>query len=85
MVRITLLQGGRALFDHPMLLITNKIISSPQEACQVYKRYILRYKIEIVFRFLKQNLGWESFQVRDFKSIENLLSLAFFLNSSVVI
>jgi hypothetical protein len=41
--------------------------------------YLLRFKIEIVFRFLKTNLGWETFQVRDFESIKNLLALVFFL------
>lgn len=78
-VRITLLQENKPIFDHPMLLITNQEIYSSQDACQVYKTYLLRFKIELVFRFLKQQLGWETFQVRDFKSIENLLALAFFL------
>jgi hypothetical protein len=41
--------------------------------------YLLRSKIEVVFKFLKQNLGWEAFQVRDFNSIKNLLAIAFFL------
>jgi hypothetical protein len=40
---------------------------------------ILRFKIEVVFKFLKQNLGWETFQIRDFEAIQNLLALAFFL------
>ncbi len=35
--------------------------------------------IEIVFRFLKQNMGWKTFQVRNFNAIANLLALAFFL------
>ena len=78
-VRVSLSQFGKPLFDHPMLLLTNQSINNSKEASQVYHGYILRFKIEVVFRFLKQNLGWESFQVRDFKSIENLLAIAFFL------
>jgi hypothetical protein len=78
-VRIHLSVGGKALFQHPMILLTNRSITTPKEAIQVYKTYILRFKIEVVFRFLKQQLGWESFQVRDFNSIRNLLALVFFL------
>lgn len=78
-LRITLSCGGQALFQHPMLLLTNRIIEQADQARQVYKTYILRFKIELVFKFLKQNLGWETFQVRDFNAIANLLALAFFL------
>lgn len=78
-VRTTLSQGNKSLFEHPMLLITNKNIKGMEDAKQVYQAYILRFKIEVVFKFLKQNLGWESFQVRDFESIKNLLALVFFL------
>lgn len=78
-VRITLSQGSKAIFKHPMLLLTNQPIDNQQQASQVYKGYLLRFKIEVVFRFIKQNLGWESFQIRDFESIKNLLAVAFFL------
>jgi Transposase DDE domain len=78
-VRITLSKQGEPIFDQPMLLITNKTIKNDTQAIQIYYNYILRFKIEVVFRFLKQNLGWEDFQVRDFNSIKNLLAIAFFL------
>ena len=78
-VRITLWVGNKTLFEHPMLLITNDKINTLEQARSIYKGYILRFKIEVVFRFLKQNLGWEDFQVRDFESIKNLLAIAFFL------
>lgn len=78
-VRVTLKSKGKNLFKEPMLLIVNKPVSSLSEAMEVYKSYILRFKIEGVFRFMKQNLGWETFQIRDFSSIANLLSLVFFL------
>lgn len=78
-LRISLSQAGRPIFKHPMLLLTNQVIDGPQQAQKVYKGYLLRFKIEVVFRFIKQNLGWETFQVRDFESIKNLLAIAFFL------
>jgi hypothetical protein len=78
-LRISLSSKGKPLFKHPMLLLTNRKIKNAEQACQVYKTYILRFKIEVVFRFLKQNMGWETFQVRDFNAITNLLALAFFL------
>jgi hypothetical protein len=62
-----------------MLLLTNQKVNSAEAAKSVYMAYLLRSKIEVVFKFLKQNLGWEAFQVRDFNSIKNLLALAFFL------
>jgi hypothetical protein len=57
-VRISLSNHGKPLFDHPMLLITNQTITTAIEAQQIYKTYILRFKIELVFRFLKSHLGW---------------------------
>lgn len=78
-VRITLQKEGKPLFEQPMLLITNRTINTSDQAKEVYRAYILRFKIEVVFRFLKQRVGWESFQVRDFNSIKNLLAIAFFL------
>lgn len=78
-VRITLLKDGKPIFPQPMLLLTNQKINKPEDAKAIYMAYLLRSKIEVVFKFLKQNLGWEAFQVRDFNSIKNLLALAFFL------
>lgn len=79
-IRITLKdEKGKPIFAQPMMLITNRLIECPNDARQVYQAYLLRFKIEVVFRFLKSNLGWETFQVRDFESIKNLLALTFFL------
>jgi Transposase DDE domain len=78
-VRITLKQAGKPLFKQPMLLLTNSVIERAEDAKNIYSGYLLRSKIEVVFKFLKQNLGWEAFQVRDFNSIKNLLAIAFFL------
>jgi hypothetical protein len=78
-VRITLRQGNNPIFKQPMLLITNKPVQTGQQAKEIYMTYLLRSKIEVVFKFLKQHLGWETFQVQDFNKIQNLLAIAFFL------
>ena len=78
-VRITLEKDGKPLYKQPMLLITNRVVNSADAAKEIYMTYLLRSKIEVVFRFLKQNLGWEDFQIRDFNSIKNLLAFALFL------
>lgn len=78
-VRISLFGEHKPLFEQPMLLITNQKVTNAADAKAIYKGYLLRFKIEIVFKFLKTNLGWESFQVRDFESIKNLLAIGFFL------
>jgi len=38
-----------------------------------------RPRIECVFKFLKEGMGWEDIQIQDFQSIQNLLSICFFL------
>jgi hypothetical protein len=57
------------------------VITGEQMALWVFHRYLKRSKIEGVFKFLKEHLGWEDFQVRDFTSIENVIVLAYFIGS----
>lgn len=79
-VRINMLnRKGENIFKDPMLLITNRPVSNAQQARCVYLTYLKRSKIEGVFKFLKNVLGWEDFQVRDFESIKNIIALAFFV------
>jgi hypothetical protein len=79
-VKITILdRGGNNVFDESMLLLTNKELLSFDDAYNVYKEYLKRSKIEYVFKFLKEGLGWEEMQVREFKAIENLISLCFYV------
>jgi len=79
-VRITLIDRmGKAIFKQPMLLITNHKVENVRKAKVIYRAYLMRTKIEMVFKFCKNNLGWESFQVRDFTSIKNILALVFFI------
>jgi len=81
-VRITLQnREGKNIFKNPMLLITNIKVNSYLEAKEVYHIYLLRSKIEAVFKFLKDVLGWEEFQVRDWNSIKNIIALCFFVGN----
>lgn len=72
-------QDGRRVFQEPMLLATNLEISTPLMAFLVFELYLHKWKIESVFRFLKQVLGREDFLTQDWESIKNLISLAFFV------
>ena len=70
---------GQSLFQEPMLLLTNAQVKDHQQAFQVYQRYLKRSKIESVFKFLKEELVWEQFQIRDFLAIQNIIVLCFFV------
>jgi Transposase DDE domain len=79
-LRVSLYQSnGQRLFKEPMLLVTNLEISGFLMAFLVFEIYLHRWKIESVFRFLKQVLGWEEFLIQDWESIRNLITLAFFI------
>lgn len=79
-VRVTLMdRQGKPIYKQPMLLITNMTVTLAAQARGVYGLYLMRSKIESVFKFLKQVLGWEAFQVRDYASIKNIIALAFFV------
>ena len=79
-VRVELFdKDGNMLFKQPMLLITNKTVTSPALALQIYNIYRMRSKIEAVFKFLKNVLGWENFNIQSFIAIKNLLTLCFFI------
>jgi hypothetical protein len=79
-IRATLYKrNGSKLYKQPMLLITTIEVNSYLEAQEIYRIYLLRSKIESVFKFLKEVLGWEEFQVRDWESIKNLIAICFFV------
>jgi len=79
-VRATLYKrDGTKLYKDPLLLMTTIEVNSYLEAKEIYHIYLLRSKIESVFKFLKEALGWEEFQVRDWESIKNLIAICFFV------
>lgn len=79
-VRVTLLKrDGTPVYKQPMLLLTNHPLANQQDALAIYRIYLMRSKIEEVFKFVKNAVGWEDFQVRDWESIKNLIATAFFI------
>jgi len=79
-VRVQLFnREGKALFKVPMLLITNKEVSTSESASNVYHIYLKRSKIEGVFKFLKNVLGWEESQIREFAAMKTLLTFCYFV------
>lgn len=58
-VKITVLdRKNTEIFKNPMLLFTNKNITLDNDAYEIYLIYLKRSKIEYVFKFLKDGLGW---------------------------
>lgn len=79
-VRVQLFnRDGKALFKVPMLLITNKEACTAEQASNVYHIYLKRSKIEGVFKFLKNVLGWEESQIREFAAMKTLLTFCYFV------
>lgn len=74
-------RNGKAIFAKPMVLITNYEILTAEIALLIFQKYLKRSKIEGVFKFLKQELGWEDFQIRNFEAIKNILLLGFFVGA----
>jgi hypothetical protein len=69
----------KAIFKDQILLITNELFSSFESAFEIYQAYLRRSKIEDVFNFFKDQLGWEDFQMRDLMVIQNIITLCFFI------
>lgn len=79
-VKIQILdREGKLVFKQPMLLVTNKTVSNDEQAFNVYYTYLRRSKIEGVFKFLKDVLGWEECQIQDFNSMKTLLTFCYFV------
>jgi Transposase DDE domain len=81
-VRITFFdrKGGK-IFKEPMLLITNLEVNQDEMALLVYEIYLQRSAIEAVFRFCKQELGWQTLQITNWEAIKNLLAFVFMLSA----
>lgn len=79
-VRVSLKdKKGQKIFKEPMLLLTNRQVETATQAHGISLIYLQRPKIEGVFKFLKDVLGWDEFQVQDFESIKNIIALGFFI------
>ena len=65
-----------------MFLITHELVDIFESAFEIYQAYLRRSKIKNVsggvpLKFLKSQLGWEEFRVRDFIVIQNIITLCF--------
>jgi len=81
-VRVTLkTRENKLIHKQSMLLISNIEIKNYKDAKEIYHTYLLRSKIESVFKFLKDILGLEEFQVRDWDSIKNIITLCYFIGN----
>ena len=58
--------------EHPMMLVTNKTISSKEDVIKVTRLYFSRWRIEEYFRAKKQIFDFENFRVRKLKAINAL-------------
>ena len=58
--------------EHPMMLVTNKVISSKEDVIKVARLYFSRWRIEEYFRAKKQIFDFENFRVRKLKAINAL-------------
>jgi len=79
-INIELRNGkGDNLFDKPFYIITNITYSrfSKDRIIRIYNAYLKRWKIELVFKFLKNNLGWEKFGLKSYKANKNLIAMTF--------
>ena len=58
--------------EHPMMLATNKRISSKEDVINIAKTYFSRWKIEEYFRCKKQMFRFEDFRVRKLSAVNAL-------------
>ena len=58
--------------EHPMMLVTNKVISSKEDVIKIARLYFSRWRIEEYFRAKNQIFDFENFRVRKLKAINAL-------------
>lgn len=74
--------------EHPMMLVTNKVIRSKEDVISVAMTYFSRWRIEEYFRCKKQMFQFENFRVRKLTAINALnfyitLCMAFLTHMSI--
>ena len=72
---LSVVKAHLSCFTHPMILVTDLFVDSPQNAFEIYQIYITRWTVEDYFKFIKECLGSESFQVRNWNSIQVLCAV----------
>jgi hypothetical protein len=72
---LTLVVQWLADIDEPWLLLTNEPVHGEEDAWRIVRCYWRRMEIEQTFRYLKSEVGLESFRVREFTAIERMVAL----------
>jgi hypothetical protein len=68
----------RAGEDEPLIVLTNLVVETLDQARQVLRYYKQRWACEEAARFLKSRVGLEGFRVRCYEAIRRLALLAMF-------
>lgn len=68
-VRLLLVYG---IGETPMMLITSKTVNSKEEAVDILRTYMSRWRIEEYFRFKKEEYGFENIRVRSLRAMNNI-------------
>ena len=61
--------------EQPWWLLTDRPVTTPEEATEVFRMYRQRWAIEDAFKIGKQCLGWEDVQVLAFEAVRTLVAL----------
>jgi hypothetical protein len=66
----------RAGYDHPLILLTNLVVQTADQARMILSYYRQRWSCEEAGRFLKSRVGFENFRIRRYVAIQRLAILA---------
>lgn len=61
--------------------MTDVEVDGGQQGYGIFKNYLIRSKIEGVFKFLKDVLGWQEFRIRDIEGIKKLLAITYLVGA----
>jgi hypothetical protein len=62
--------------DEPLILWTNEVVATAEEAERVVRAYLRRWAIEDANRVIKQEFALEDIRVTDWRRVQRLVSLA---------
>ena len=66
----------RAVYDQPLMLLTNLLVQTPDQARMILSYYRTRWVCEEAGQFLKSRVGFENFRIRRYVAIQRLAILA---------
>jgi hypothetical protein len=81
LIKAVLSQKGKPLYKQPLYLYTSHLNLDFKSAFELYLNYFLRWKIEVVFKFVKDTLGLEEFRIQNLKAIIKLVAITFLVGA----